>query len=276
MQIVSENNRSKERILILADFSEGNWEAIQFAMEYLCKANSEICIVQTWQKPNFGFSMVRDLSTILQNIAKNELEGLKRKLLSHYTFSDSQIHLYPFEGDLPGFFKREEYRDKNWQVVMALSENGYQLSDNPRIIEIIDKVEQPLYILSDLKNIRSVSDVFVLSDTNNPSDSIPIALGRIAVKNKILFRICLNSSVQSRLTIEKRKRMYSDACRNSGLLFLEIENGTGQKEFNDFAIEKGQRIMIFDQNQHRKFSGVLKSCLDSWLVRSKGISIGNY
>jgi hypothetical protein len=276
MQIASGNNQGKDRILILADFSEGNWEAIQFAMEYLYQANSEICIVQTWQKPNFGFSMVRDLSSILQNIAENELESLKRKILTVYALSDSQIRLFPFEGDLPGYFKSEMYRDNNWHVVMASSENGNQLTDNQSIIEIIDKVGQPLYILSGLKGLSDFSDVFVLSDTNNPSNSILTALERIAVGNKISFRVCLNSTEQSRLTIEKSKRKYSDACRDSRLIFLEAANGAGKKEFNDFATENGQRIMIFDQNKHRKFSGAFKLCMNSWFIRSKGISIGNY
>lgn len=276
MQIVSENNQAKERILILADFSEGNCEAIQFAMEFLYKANSEICIVQTWQKPNYGSSMLRDLSSILKNIAEDELKGLKRNLLADYTLSDSQIHIFPFEGDLPGFFKSEFYRDGNWQVVLASSENGSQLSGNPRIIEIIDKVGQPLYILSGLKGLSSFSDVFVLSDTDNPSQSIQTALGKIAVRNNVLFRVCLNSSEQSRLHIEKNKRVFLTACSDSRLLFLETEKGDGKKEFSDFATEKGQRIMIFDQNRNRKFRGVLKSYLDSWFVRSKGISIGNY
>ncbi len=274
MQIESGNNQDKDRILILADFSEGNWEAIQFAMEYLWKANSEICIVQTWQKPNFGVSMVRDLSSILQNISENELESLKRKILKVYALSDSQIRLFSFEGDLPGFFKSEMYLDNNWHVVMASNEN--QLSDNPRIIEIVDKVGQPLYLLSGLKGLSDFLDVFVLSDTNNPSNSILTSLERIAVGNKISFRVCLNSSEQSRLTIEKSKKKYSDACRDSRLIFLEAANGAGKKEFNDFATEKGQRIMIFDQNKHRKFSGAFKLCMDSWFIRSKGISIGNY
>jgi len=276
MQIVSENNQAKERILILADFSEGNCEALQFTMEFLYKKNSEIYIVQTWQKPNFGSSMVRDLSSILKNIAKDDLMGLKRNLLADYTLSDSQIRLFPFEGDLSGLFKSEFYRDGNWQVVMASSENGYQLSGNPRIIEIIDKVGQPLYILSGLKGLSSFSDVFVLSDTENPTQSIQTALGKIAVRNNVLFRVCLNSYEHLHLHIEKSKKVFLNTCSDSRLLFLETEKGDGKKEFNDFATEKGQRIMIFDQNRNRKFSGGLKSCLDSWFVRSRGISIGNY
>ncbi|PKQ64084.1 hypothetical protein BZG01_14965 [Labilibaculum manganireducens] len=276
MQLVSETCRTRENILILADFSDGNWDAIQFAMKYLYRTHSEIGIVQTWHRPNFGFSMVRDLSPILQKNAENELETLKRKLLSSYTLSDSQIHLFPFEGDLTAFFTSNLYAGKNWQVVMASGEDGYQLSENPRILEIIDKVGHSLYILSGWKGIGFRSDGFVLSDTNNPSQQVLEALSNITAEGKSFFRVCLNSSEQSRESTEKQKIIYRDNCRNARLLFLEAGKGNGQEEFNDFATEKGQRIMIFDQNRYRKFTRSLKSCLDLWLVRSKGIIIGHH
>ncbi|PCH71722.1 MAG: hypothetical protein COC06_00330 [Bacteroidales bacterium] len=276
MHLVSETYPSNEKILILADFSDRNWDAIQFAMNYLYKANSEICIVQTWQRPNFGSSMVRDLSPYLQENTENELEGLKRKLLSHYSLSADQIHLLPFEGDLNTFFKSKLYTNKNWQVVMALNEDGYRVYENPKIIEVIDKVGHPLYILSGLQGTKFIADGFVLSNTNIPSQSILKALSNITAQNKILFQVCVNSLKQSQQTIEKSKRIYEDNCRNARLLFLELGTSTGQQEFNDFAKEKGTRVMIFDQNRYRKFSRGLKSYLDTWLVRSKGIIIGNY
>ena len=276
MHIVSEAYPNKEKILILADFCDGNWNAIQFAMNYLYKTNSEICIVQTWHRPNFGFSMVRDLSPILQKNTENELEGLKRRLLSYYPLSDSEIHLISFEGDLNAFFNSSLYANKNWQVVMAANEGRYKLSENSRIAEIIDKVIHPLYIISGSKLNDCMSDGFVLSETNNPSQSVLEALSKITAQNKILLRVCINFSEQSRESFEKSKKIYTDHCRNTRMVFLEVGNGTGEQESNDFAAEIGQRIMIFDQNRYRKFTGGLKSCLGSWLVRSKGIIIGNY
>lgn len=276
MQIVSESNQSNERILILADFSERNWEAIEFAMEHLYNKDSLVCIVQTWKKPNFGFSMVRDLSSILQGIAENELEDLKIKLVNKYALTESQILLYPFEGDLLEFFASALYRDKKWQVVMASAENGHVLSDNPRIIDIINSVEQPLYVLAGFEGGKAVSDVFVLPDAPQPSASILSVLEKISKQEKVLFRVCLDSTIQSRHSIDSTKTLISKACKQSQLLFLDSGNEGEYKEFRKFAKVKGRRVMVFDQNPQRKFRDGLKSCLDFWLIRSKGIYIGNY
>lgn len=269
------NNKPNEKILILADFSEGNWRAIQFAMKHLFQSGSEICIVQTWQKANFGFSMVRDLAPILQNIAINELEVIKTKLLKNYPLDDTQIKLYPFEGNLPSFFSSEVFQDKKWHVVMAPGENSCKLSSNPRIAEIIDGIKQPLYILTGESSNTEIDDVNVFAKTVKPSKSVLSSLAKMALNKEIEFRVYLDSSTFSVSIIEACKRMFSKVCKGSSLQFYESENADNQLGLGNLPQENGQRLIVFDENYQRKYNTKFRSYIDSWFVRSKGICVGN-
>lgn len=270
------NYQLSEKILILADFSEGNWKAIQFAMEHLYQEGSEICIVQTWQKSNFGFAMVRDLGPILQNIAVSELGGMKTKLLKNYKIQESQVKLFPFEGDLSSFFTSKLYLNQKWQVVMAPSEKTCNLTNNPRIAEIIDEIKQPLYILTGIKENTEIDDVIVFSSTKKPSNLIQSCLAKIALQKKIVFRVYLDTSTYSLSIIEACKRLFSKICKRSDLQFYESDNGYSQQSLENLPPEKGQRVLIFDENYQRKYNTKLKSYLDLWLVKSKGICVGNF
>ena len=272
---IKRNSKPNEKILILADFSEGNWKAIQFAMKHLYQSGSEICIVQTWQKPNFGFSMVRDLAPILQNIAVNELEVIKTKLLKNYELQDSQIKRYPFEGNLPSFFASEAFRDEKWQVVMAPGENARKLSCNPRIAEIIDAIKQPLYILTGDNSHTEIADVNVFTTTVKPSKSVLSSLAKIALQKEIVIRVYLDCSTYSVSIIEACKRLISKVCKSSSLQFYESENSGNQQGLENLPQENGQRIIVFDENYQRKYNTKLRSCIDSWFIRSKGICVGN-
>lgn len=273
---IERTNQLSEKILILADFSEGNWKAIQFAMENLYQANSEICIVQTWQKTNFGFSMVRDLSPILLDIAKSELGGLKLKLLKNYKIEESQITLYPFEGDLPAFFNNKMYKDFKWHVVMAPCEKVCDLSDNPRIAEIIDEIKQPLYILTGKKENTELCDVNVFASTKKPSSSIVNCLANLSTQKRIAFRVYLDTSTYSVSIIEACKRLFSKVCKSPSLQFYELGKNSSLQIIGNLTQENGQRLLIFDEKYQRKYNMKLKSCLDSWFLKSKGISVGNF
>ncbi len=273
MQIKSDS-KPNEKILILADFAERNWKAIQFAMKHLYQSDSEICIVQTWQKANFGFSMVRDLAPILKGIAEDELELMKAKILKNYKIKDSQIKLHPFEGDLPSFFSREAFQDERWQVVMAPNENACKLSCNPRITEVIDGVKQPLYLLTNDNPNTEIVNVTVFA-TVKPSKSVLSSLAKIALEKEIVFRVCLDCSAYSASIIEISKKIFSKACKSPSLQFYESKNNSNQQGLENLSQENGQRIIVFDENYQRKYNTKLRSRIDSWFIKSKGICVGN-
>ncbi len=271
---IKRNSKPNEKILILADFAERNWKAIQFAMRHLYQSDSEICIVQTWQKTNFGFSMVRDLAPILKSIAEDELEQMKTKILKNYEILDSQIKLHSFEGDLPSFFSSETFQNEKWHVIMAPNENACKLSCKPRITEVIDGIKQPLYILTNDNPNTEIVNVTVFASVE-PSKSFLSSLAKIALQKGVVFRVHLDCSTYSVLLIEACKRLFSKVCKNSYLQFYESKNNSSQQGLENLPQEQGQRIIVFDGNYQRKYNSKFRSCIDSWFIKSKGICVGN-
>jgi hypothetical protein len=263
-------------ILILADFSEGNLAAIHFAMRYLYRPGSVIHFLQTWQKPNFGSSMVRDLSPMLQSIANSELEGLKSRLKTRYSLPDAQIRLISFEGDLPAFFKTETYQSQQWQLVLGTRDNGGSFTNMHRMTELINKVSQDLYVLTGLNRDKIITDVFMLADTQTTSSSTLSVLKKIAISERPNLSVCLASSLVSPGEKKKSVALFVENCKGAKLFFTQVENGEGQRELREFSKVEGGKLMVFERNPKRKLQNGLKSCLDSWFLKSKGIRIGNY
>ena len=273
---INKSTQKNTNILILADFSEGNLAAIHFAMRYLYRPGSVIHFLQTWQKPNFGSSMVRDLSPMLESIANNELEGLKLRLKKRYSMPDDQIRLTSFEGDLPAFFKTETYLSQDWQIVMGSRDNGSLIMNRHHMTELIDKVSQDLYVLNGLKQDNIIRDVFMLADTQTTSPSTLSVLKKIATSENPNLSVCLAPSQVSSEEKKKKIDLFVENCKGARLFFTQVEKGEGQSELNEFSKLKGSKLMVFGRNPKRKLQNGLKSSLDSWLLKSKGIRIGNY
>ena len=170
-----------KNILILADYSDGNKAAIYFVMRYLYCPGSIVHIIQTWQKPNFGSSMVRDLSSMLENIAISELDNLKKYLQARYSMPVNQIRLISFEGDLSTFFKTDAYRSQDWQVVLGSPNyENFSLSKS-RMNEVIDNVYEDLFVLTGLDSDNRISKFFILADTPKRNSSNLSVLKKIVI-----------------------------------------------------------------------------------------------
>ena len=254
-------------ILILADYSEGNMSAIYFAMRYLYRPGSLVHIIQTWQKPNFGSSMVRDLSPMLENIAIRELENLRNYLKERYSMPDNQLKLISYEGDLSSFFKSERYKSKEWQVVLGSTNYENLFSSKGRMNEIINNVSEDLFVLTGEKNVNSISDVFMLADTPKTNSSNLSILKKIAISEKPNIKVCLSSSFESSASRKSRVLPLIENCKGAKLSFSQFENGEGQKEIQEFSKNGKNKLVVFEKNSERKFQNGLKACLDSWLLK---------
>ncbi|MPQ47003.1 hypothetical protein GCQ56_08240 [Marinifilum sp. N1E240] len=271
-----EKNNSNNRILILADFSEGGWTAARFAMEHLYQPGSIIYILQTWQKPSYGSSMVRDLTSILQNITNSELKALKRKMLSIYPDLEKDIHLLSVEGELSQFFESDAYLNHQWQLVMSTKYKNGETSKNPRFTEIIDQVNQPLYLLNDIDYVDNIPNVFLMTSNKMVSSEVLNVLQQINAKQYSNIQVCLEDDTISQLTKEKQIKLVSNVCTNSKLRFSKLCSDNGLNQIREYERKRIPNLMIFDKNRNRKIQNKLKNYLDRWLVKSKGISIGTY
>jgi len=263
----------KSNILILADYSEGNMAAIHFAMRYLYRPGSSIHIIQTWQKPNFGSSMIRDLSPMLENIANSELDSLKSHLQKRYSMPDEQIRLISHEGDLASFFGTEFYKSQEWQIVMGSRNYENLFTNKSRMNELIEQVSQDLFMLVGFEHNNEISEIFMLADTPKTASSNLSVLKKIAVSENPNISVCLSQAFESTEDRKERVLPLIENCKGAKIGVSLIENGTGQKELREFSKGKGNRLIMFEKNTKRKFQNGFKTCLDSWLLKSKGIRV---
>ena len=265
--------KGKSNILILADYSEGNRAAIYFAMRYLYRPGSLIHIIQTWQKPNFGSSMVRDLSPMLEGIAQSELGSLKSYLHNRYSMPDDQIRLIPFEGDLKAYFKTDSYKSQEWQIVMGSRNYESLFSNKSRMNELIDEVSQDLFVLVGFEDNNSITEIFILADTPVTATSNLSVLKKITVSENPNVNVCLSRSFETSEERKNRVLPLIENCKGASITFSQVEKGEGQKEIKEFARKGRSQLFMFEKNPQRKFQNCIKACLDSWLLKSKGIRV---
>ncbi len=265
--------KKKSNILILADYSEGNRAAIHFAMRYLYRPGSLIYVIQTWEKPNFGSSMVRDLSPMLESIAKSELEGLKMHLQERYSMPDDQICLIAYEGNLSAFFKTEQYQSMEWQVVLGSRNYESLFTSKDRMTELVDQVSQDLFVLSGFENDYAISEIFILADTPTMASPNLSLLKKIAISENPNVNVCLSRSYGSPEDKELRQQAIIDSCKGARLTFSQVDHSVGQKELKAFSRGGKSKLIILERNPKRRLQSGLNACLDSWLLKSKGIRI---
>ncbi len=113
------NSDYEKNILILADFADGNWHAISFAMNHLYQPHSIISILQTYQSPHYGTMMMRNIEPRLKKITKDELNALKNKLLSNFELSEKQIQLLSFKGGVAEIIHTKLRANTKYNIVIG-------------------------------------------------------------------------------------------------------------------------------------------------------------
>ncbi|PXY01873.1 hypothetical protein DF185_04280 [Marinifilum breve] len=264
-------NKNQNRILILADFSEGNQTAIDFAMNYLCTEGSKIYFIQTWQKPSYGASMVRDLAPILKDISKRELQALKAEALKNYKLDAANVELLSYEGELTEFFNTEIYKGHSWQVVFALNELHNDLNLNPRFKKIIASVNQPLYVLNNCKPWANVKSIYISNTNSNVSEPILQPLQRICAKQKCNVHIGLDINDMYIHDKANLVKLYSSACTNASIRFENLSKDHKPELKRDDCM-----LWIYNEKKTECEEKNLISYFDKWFVKSKGITVGNF
>ncbi|MCT4602745.1 MAG: hypothetical protein N4A59_07595 [Marinifilum sp.] len=265
--------KSESKILMVADFSEGNKAAIDFVFNYLYNENSEIYLIQTWQKPSYGTSMVRDLSPILKEISTRELKALRTNICEEYKISSSDVKLISFEGELIDFFESENYLKQKWQVVFSIHNLDADLYANPRFKDIIYSVKQPLYVLNGVGIGEKIESVLVKNVGSALSEKILEVLEKICFHQTCHVHVELNvNDITIREKADRVKR-YANACKNSSMRFEKLPESIQERQLQNI---KPKSLLIYHANnlmvRERKFI----SYFDKWFVKSKGITVDNF
>ena len=173
-------------VLILADFSDGSWHAISFAMQYLYAQNSKFFILQTFQSPNFGIFMTRNILPRLKKITTHELNTLKSKLLANYNIDDKHIELLSFKGELVNILQNKLDLKYSYNVVIGTFSSFADSStmQNLCMTKILNCSRNALFILPNKFEQKENSKILFVGNPNKVPTS--------QIKNQIL-KICKKS-----------------------------------------------------------------------------------
>ena len=136
-------------ILILADFSDGRWHAISFAMQYLYTPGSPVTILQTFQKPNFGQAMLHNIVPRLKEIIEHEFKDLKYRLLKNFSIDPGQVSLLSLNGELVNLLKYKLDANTTYNIVIGTYSSFADscTMQNMCMAKLINCVSSPLFIL---------------------------------------------------------------------------------------------------------------------------------
>jgi len=155
-----------KNILILADFIEGTWDAICFTMRYLRNGGTTINLLQTYQKPDVGHSVHRDIIPILEKISIDELEELRSKILSQFEIPKRKIKLLSIEGNLRYLLSNHLKLNDVGGVVVGLydsiPETGFLIQR--KISNIIKWSSHPLFFLPGRFSDSEIHKIVFITD----------------------------------------------------------------------------------------------------------------
>ena len=183
-----------KNILILTDFSEGTWDAVCFAMKFLRDGETTINFLQTYQKPEVGHSMHRDIVPILEKISIDELEKLKSKILNQFEIPKRKVKLLSIEGNLSSLLSNQLNMKDIGGVVVGLynsiPETGFLIQR--KISGVIKCSSHPLFILPGRFSDSEINKIVFITDPyNKPSvkvlDKLLYLSGKARSEIHILF-----------------------------------------------------------------------------------------
>jgi hypothetical protein len=138
-------------ILVIADCQHGAMEAGRFAVRNLYDSNSRILLQQTYQKPQYGRGMLRDISPMLEKIAKEELTKLKNDMIKEFGLPAGSIGKVAFEGELSTILRTRFSNTPGLSVVVGFDPRlSYRSFPCRKIIRSVkDSGLSPLFVVSD-------------------------------------------------------------------------------------------------------------------------------
>jgi len=202
MESLSKKSAKKPpAILILADFSDGSWHAISFGMQFLYTPQSPIFILPTFQNPNFGQSMLRDIVPRLKKITKQELRVLKSRLLRNFKIKAKYVKLLSLNGELVSILQDKQDLKELYNLVIGTYSSFVNscTMQNLCMTKIINCSSNPLFILPQMFEHKENKKILFVAN--------PFKVPSMQIKNHILS-ICekINSELDILFVVENESQ----------------------------------------------------------------------
>lgn len=151
MKPKNQSDENGRTILVLADCLHGAMEAGRFAVRNLYDSNSRILLQQTYQKPRYGQSMLRDITPMLRKVAKEELTKLKNEMVKEFGLPAGSIGKLALEGELSTVLRSWFGNTPGLSVVVGYDPRlSYRAFPCRSVIKAAtDSGLRPLFVVSD-------------------------------------------------------------------------------------------------------------------------------
>lgn len=146
-----ESNTKGRTILVIADCLHGAMAAGRFAVRNLRDSDSRIILLQTYRKPGYSQGMLRDISPILEKVARAELTELKNEMVKEFGLSAGSIGKATLEGDLGTVLKNWFGNTPGLSVVVGSDPRlSYRSFPCRKVIEaVVEAGLTPVFVVSD-------------------------------------------------------------------------------------------------------------------------------
>lgn len=250
-------------ILILADFSDGLWDAVTFSVKVLFREGITIKLLETYQKPRTGQSLMLDLDPILENNALQELMALKKKMVSSFKLSTNEIKLILFKGNLIPKLRHEASQNNILCVVVnshGLFAGSYTFQIF-KIWRIVRKVSLPVFIWP-VKFSETV--IFNILYSFNPSkesnEKVFSELGKLF--RAVNYRIhILFAKRKDKVENEQAENMYRNHPLYSKFIFHYVDNSILIQEIQAKMELLDGNLLVIDRSYGSGYQKYIRSCI---------------
>ncbi len=93
MKNIFKKKPNGKTILILSECQQGALKAGRYALKHLFDNQTRIILLRPFQAPKFGLSMMRNLSSVLKDISKEDLTVLKNTFIKEEVGLEVNVEL---------------------------------------------------------------------------------------------------------------------------------------------------------------------------------------
>ena len=166
MKSIFKKKPNGKTILILSECQQGALKAGRYALKHLFDNQTRIILLRPFQAPKFGLSMMRNLSSVLKDISKEDLTVLKNTFIKEFGIPSDSIVKLAMEGDLITIAQQEFKKCDNLSVVIGTdctplySKNPYKQILSFMTITGI----RPIYLIDDCVTRIDRSKILVIPE----------------------------------------------------------------------------------------------------------------
>ena len=166
MKSIFKKKPNGKTILILSECQQGALKAGRYALKHLFDNQTRIILLRSFQALKFGLSMMRNLSSVLKDISKEDLTVLKNTFIKEFGIPSDSIVKLAMEGDLITIAQQEFKNCDNLSVVIG-TDSTPLYSKNPykQILSFMTITGiRPIYLIDDCVTRIDRSKILVIPE----------------------------------------------------------------------------------------------------------------